>query len=892
MALQVKDFTFAHIGRAEGMGSQRIFSISQTENGAIWWSSMTDIGRYNGSKVRNYRLDENTPYSHLGGRVINLAAKAGGSIYAFDNRGSIYHFCATRDRFELTVNLAKKMGHDVALNDIQEKGDNMWLAMHDGVYLMQGDKIKCLVKGPYANCIVPMGDRLLFCTRKGVYDEKGHRLLPYNIESGYYDELSGKLWLGGYENGLHIVSLSHNDNTTADAFVELTGDAKPLNPIRSICPYDDETMLIGVDGEGVYQMRRDGQGECTMLFNANESAGGVLHGNGIYSMVVDTWKNIVIGSYSGGIDIARPIGSTAAIYQHIKNDAQSLCNDHVNMVTMLTNQLLLMGTDNGISILNTQTNQWQHCCQGTVVLNAYKKPDGNVLVATYGKGIYEIDNHANVSRIYTSSNSALTDDHVYATCYDRDGGLWVGTLNGDLLHMTKDKTMTYYDVHDVQAISQLATGQMAIGTAFGLKLITPGSKEVKDLNYAPSGVTDVNPFVTHLLASGLELWIGTDGGGVYVYHQAKHESRQLTTANGLPSNYVRSLIKGADGRIWIATDQGLSFVSPNDPKTVVNANYCYGLNREYTRGAVQNLPNGNIIFGTTTGAIVIQPDKVQSINYSAQLAIIGVACANHQEDLQTDEVAQALENGRLSLAYGQRTFDILFESVNMRNHFDIVYRYQVGQGEWSVPSDQQYIRFVNMEPGEHQLTLQCISKTNGTIIDEKTLTIVIAQPWWNTWWMWCIYIALVLLIFYGAWRMYQLHEKYMRLSIDQLQQTLPQPMPAATKEVPAENLEAKTFVDKATQLILENLADSEFTIDQLCREMAMSRTLFYVKLKSYTGKSPQDFIRIIRLEGAASMLRNGCNVTDAAAKAGFDNPKYFSTVFKKYFGVSPSKYQK
>ena len=73
--------------------------------------------------------------------------------------------------------------------------------------------------------------------------------------------------------------------------------------------------------------------------------------------------------------------------------------------------------------------------------------------------------------------------------------------------------------------------------------------------------------------------------------------------------------------------------------------------------------------------------------------------------------------------------------------------------------------------------------------------------------------------------------------------------------------------------------------------MAMSRTLFYVKLKSYTGESPQDFIRIIRLERAASLLRNGRSVTDAAALSGFDNPKYFSTVFKKYFGVSPSKYQ-
>ena len=73
--------------------------------------------------------------------------------------------------------------------------------------------------------------------------------------------------------------------------------------------------------------------------------------------------------------------------------------------------------------------------------------------------------------------------------------------------------------------------------------------------------------------------------------------------------------------------------------------------------------------------------------------------------------------------------------------------------------------------------------------------------------------------------------------------------------------------------------------------MAMSRTLFYVKLKSYTGKSPQDFIRIIRLERASSMLRSGRNVTDVAALTGFDNPKYFSTVFKKYFGVSPSKYR-
>ena len=72
--------------------------------------------------------------------------------------------------------------------------------------------------------------------------------------------------------------------------------------------------------------------------------------------------------------------------------------------------------------------------------------------------------------------------------------------------------------------------------------------------------------------------------------------------------------------------------------------------------------------------------------------------------------------------------------------------------------------------------------------------------------------------------------------------------------------------------------------------MAMSRTLFYIKLKTFTGKSPQDFIRVIRLERAAALLRSGRTVADVAAMTGFDNAKYFSTVFKKYFKVSPSKY--
>lgn len=94
----------------------------------------------------------------------------------------------------------------------------------------------------------------------------------------------------------------------------------------------------------------------------------------------------------------------------------------------------------------------------------------------------------------------------------------------------------------------------------------------------------------------------------------------------------------------------------------------------------------------------------------------------------------------------------------------------------------------------------------------------------------------------------------------------------------------QSFVEKATRLVLDNLSDTDFTIDRLCREMAMSRTLFYGKLKTLTGQGPQDFMRLIRLEQAAQYLKQGDSVLDVSVKTGFVNVKYFSTVFKKHFG--------
>lgn len=104
------------------------------------------------------------------------------------------------------------------------------------------------------------------------------------------------------------------------------------------------------------------------------------------------------------------------------------------------------------------------------------------------------------------------------------------------------------------------------------------------------------------------------------------------------------------------------------------------------------------------------------------------------------------------------------------------------------------------------------------------------------------------------------------------------------------NVLDKNFMDKVISTLEEEIANSEFQINDLCRELAMSRTAFYNKLKSLTGQAPADFIRIYRLNRAKEILaRKEYSISEVADMVGFSDAKYFSVCFKKQFGISPSR---
>ena len=110
-------------------------------------------------------------------------------------------------------------------------------------------------------------------------------------------------------------------------------------------------------------------------------------------------------------------------------------------------------------------------------------------------------------------------------------------------------------------------------------------------------------------------------------------------------------------------------------------------------------------------------------------------------------------------------------------------------------------------------------------------------------------------------------------------------------EVPGLDLD-REFISKVTETVRKNLGN-DFNVDSLCAAFHMSRSSFYNKIKALTNQSPSDFVRQIRMHEACVLLKSRkYTVAEVSDQMGYSDPKYFTDIFKKHYGMTPSAYMK
>ncbi len=124
-------------------------------------------------------------------------------------------------------------------------------------------------------------------------------------------------------------------------------------------------------------------------------------------------------------------------------------------------------------------------------------------------------------------------------------------------------------------------------------------------------------------------------------------------------------------------------------------------------------------------------------------------------------------------------------------------------------------------------------------------------------------------------------------------------MPSAeedSSETPPATLEMspndRKFMDKLVELMEQNMDNGELVVDDLVRELAVSRSVFFKKLKTLTGLAPIEFIKEMRIKRATQLIETGeFNMTQISYMVGINDPRYFSKCFKAQVGMTPTEYR-
>lgn len=101
------------------------------------------------------------------------------------------------------------------------------------------------------------------------------------------------------------------------------------------------------------------------------------------------------------------------------------------------------------------------------------------------------------------------------------------------------------------------------------------------------------------------------------------------------------------------------------------------------------------------------------------------------------------------------------------------------------------------------------------------------------------------------------------------------------------------FVNDATAYVEKHLDDSTLTVERMSKDLGMSRVNLYRRMVAVTGKTPSEFLRLVRLRHTEKLvMKSQLTVSEISYKVGFASPRYFSKCYKELFGYLPSQYKR
>lgn len=528
---------------------------------------------------------------------------------------------------------------------------------------------------------------------------------------------------------------------------------------------------------------------------------------------------------------------------------------------------------------------------------------------------------------------------------DSQQNLWIGTMKGVFKYSQHDNRLVCISeqIGDVSDFCQSADGYIWCTvrnrgicriSSSGKWQLYPHDKDFLTLDVTSDGV----------------IWASTGEGEILAFNPARmDEYKDYTRQAGLDGDMVDHVKVDRYNHLWLVTPQTIREFNPKNGAVRVYSTRDEEIAqyRFLPRAVFRDSQTGDMYFGGIPGMLSFKTGmQLESIPKHVKTYITDVKVLGKSIwfDPQRKKTANSID-----IEPDEQNLVIEFSSLDFRNHERICYAYRLKgvDKDWVyLPVGKNKAIYNKVAKGDYIFEVKATDE-NGLWSKEITRFEIHRLPaWWESWWAYTVYILLFLAALAQMIRRYkqrveehndQIIEENVTASkkeyFDNVSKELDSPL-AEINAIASQMQEAQVnsgdgvmeknmsiiqenvnrlkgmmqtemnsqlsaakmdeqFIAKATRIVAEHLGSDVLDVNFLASEMAMSRSTFARRMKAINQQTPLEFIRNIKMQHAAELLKsNTGSVQDVMWAVGYNDHKTFAQVFRDTFGKSPSEYQK
>jgi signal transduction histidine kinase/DNA-binding response OmpR family regulator/ligand-binding sensor domain-containing protein len=741
---------FYSINAMHGISLREVNSVCTDRYGFVWASSKSGILRLTEDDYRIYHL----PYGNTNVLEVKLIYESN-QLIAFTNNGQVFLFNSKNDHFDLVLNLATKLDtkHLSIHSFLIDESGVYWIATTHGFYKYDHGHLKLFYKISEKNYKVAWYDKLNFV----LVDNKGIWLIDrnssvskcictftgpdlYKVSSIYLDPEINKLWFGTVDRGLFVYDFARN------MYTPVLEGLFPQQPILAIEKNSDKTYLLGIDGQGIWEINRLGD-RVLNVYRDQVDDPSSLKGNGVYDIFCDSNRRVWVCTYSGGLSFFDQSTPMVLQISHHVNNANSLINNDVNGIVEDRSGKIWFATNNGLSCWDKNANKWQHFLnddlkQANVFLSVCEDDKGRIWAGSYTSGVYVLDENSGrlLAHYANGENGVPSFSNLVLDVYkDSQGDIWIGGINGGefICYLVNENKFRNYTTEPISVFTEFTPGKILLGCSYGLLMCDKQTGQTIRL------LMDIA--VRSILVVNNDIWIGTGGDGIVKYNYIDKSVKKFTTQSGLSSNYVNSIID-VDGFIYLGTENGLCRFNPQNNSFVSYASI-YALSQtSFNKGACFRLHNGQLAWGTNNGSLIFAPLALKEASSGGQIFFqdLSVSGRSVRDSAMFNLTTPVDSLESLNLRYFQNTFSLELLPLKTNAGAKFSWKLEGFDKEWSLPSDNRILTYTNLSAGDYVLKIRLYDSSLSNVVAERKLELTVIPPFWKTFWFWGIAYAILI----------------------------------------------------------------------------------------------------------------------------------------------------